>query len=125
MPGLDTPEAFAATDPIPLNDLSRNDEQRANEPIVVIDAETGQRWPIWVELDSNATTRARQALLIHPARNYAAGHRYIVAMRNLKDGEGDAIPRPGRLPLLPRRPALERAGDQRAARALQEASSRR
>ena len=94
VPGLDTPDAFAATDPIPLNDLSRNEELRANEPVVVIDAETGQRWPIWVELDSNSSTPEQTGLLIHPARNYAAGHRYIVAMRNLKDGEGDVIPAP-------------------------------
>jgi hypothetical protein len=94
VPGLDTPDAFAATDPIPLNDLSRNEELRANEPIVVIDAETGERWPIWVELDSNSPTPEQTGLLIHPARNYAAGHRYIVAMRNLKGGGGDVIPAP-------------------------------
>ena len=53
---------------------------------MVIDTETGERWPIWVELDSNATTPAETALLIHPAENYASGHRYIVAMRKLKGG---------------------------------------
>jgi hypothetical protein len=94
VPGLDTPEAFAATDPIPLDDLSRNDELRENEPIAVIDAETGERWPIWVELDSNASEAEETALLIHPARNYAAGHRYIVAMRNLKTAAGELIPAP-------------------------------
>jgi hypothetical protein len=94
VPGLDSPAAFAATDPIPLNDLSRNEELRANEPIVVIDAATGQRWPIWVELDSNSPTPEQTGLLIHPARNYASGHRYIVAMRNLKTGDGEAIPAP-------------------------------
>ena len=94
VPGLDTPGAFAATDPIPLNDLSRNDEQRADEPIVVLDAETGERWPIWVELDSNALTPGDTSLLIHPARNYAAGHRYIVAMRDLRTASGDPIEAP-------------------------------
>jgi hypothetical protein len=94
VPGLDTEDAFSATDPIPLNDLSRNEELRDNEPIIVIDAETGERWPIWVELDSNAPTPAETALMIHPARNYAAGHRYVVAMRNLKTGAGEPIPAP-------------------------------
>ncbi|MDQ2676595.1 MAG: hypothetical protein M3Y34_07270 [Actinomycetota bacterium] len=84
VPGLDNPEAFAETDPITLDNLSRNDKQRKNEPVVVIDTETGERWPIWVELDSNATTPQETALLIHPATNYASGHRYIVAMRKLK-----------------------------------------
>jgi hypothetical protein len=94
VPGLDTPAAFAATDPIPLNDLSRNEALRENEPILVIDAETGERWPIWVELDSNASEPEKTALLIHPARNYAAGHRYVVAMRNLKNSAGELIPAP-------------------------------
>jgi hypothetical protein len=94
VPGLDTPAAFAATDPIPLNDLSRNEGPRGNEPIMVIDAQTGERWPIWVELDSNAPTPEETAVLIHPARNYAAGHRYIVAMRKLKNAAGKTIPAP-------------------------------
>ena len=37
VPGLDTPEAFAATDPITLDNLSRNDEELHKEPVVVID----------------------------------------------------------------------------------------
>ena len=94
VPGLDTPEAFAATDPIPLDDLSRNAEHRANEPIVVIDAETGERWPIWVELDSQTSDPEETGLLIHPARNYAAGHRYIVAMRDLRSAAGQPIAAP-------------------------------
>jgi hypothetical protein len=94
VPGLDNPAAFEATDPIPLNDLSRNDDLRKNEPILVIDAETGEEWPIWVELDSNAPSPEETALLIHPARNYAPGHRYIVAMRNLRDASGEPIPAP-------------------------------
>ena len=55
VPGLDTPAALAATDPVALNHLGRYAEPDA--PVVVIDAETGERWPIWVELDSNATER--------------------------------------------------------------------
>ena len=98
VPGLDTPEALDATHPIRLNRLSRNELSRRREPVVVIDATTGERWPIWVELDSNAESPDDTALLIHPARNYEAGHRYIVAMRNLKSGpagdyEGD-LPAP-------------------------------
>ena len=94
VPGLDTPEAFTATDPIRLDGLSRNDLERPGEPVVVIDATTGERWPIWVELDSNAETPEETALLIHPARNYEAGHRYVVALRNLKDGDGGPLSAP-------------------------------
>jgi len=94
VPGLDTPEAFTATDPIRLDGLSRNALERPGEPVVMIDATTGERWPIWVELDSNAETPEETALLIHPARNYEAGHRYVVALRNLKDEGGGALSAP-------------------------------
>jgi hypothetical protein len=93
-PGLDTPQAFTNTNPIPLNDLSRNESQSSNEPIVVIDAATYKRVPIWVELDSNATTPQSTALLIHGAKQFEAGHRYIVAMRDLKDASGNTIKAP-------------------------------
>ena len=60
----------------------------------MIDATTRKRWPIWVEIDSNATTPADTAVLIHPAKNFDSGHRYIVAMRNLKDSSGKTIAAP-------------------------------
>ena len=94
VPGLGTPEALAQTDPITLDNLSRNDEERAGEPVVVIDTETGERWPIWVEIDSNSTTPQETALLIHPAVNYAAGHRYIVALRDLRGPENGKLRAP-------------------------------
>jgi hypothetical protein len=83
VPGIDTPDALEATDPIRLSGLSRNDDERAGEPVVVIDAKTGERWPIWVEIDSTANTPEETALLIHPARNFDSGRRYIVALRHL------------------------------------------
>jgi hypothetical protein len=94
VPGLDTPQAFTNTNPIPLSDLSRNESQTSNEPIVVIDESTGKRVPIWVELDSNATSPASTGLLIHPAVQFESGHRYIVAMRDLKDASGAALKAP-------------------------------
>jgi hypothetical protein len=94
VPGLDTPEAFTNTNPLPLSDLSRNESQDSDEPIVVIDATTGKRVPIWVELDSNATTPAGAALLIHGATQFESGHRYIVAMRKLTDSAGKTLPAP-------------------------------
>jgi hypothetical protein len=94
VPGLDTPEAFANTAPIRLDRLSRNDRMGPHEPVVVIDTNTGERWPIWVELDSNADTPEETALLIHPARNYEAGHRYVVALQNLKNEHGGPLPAP-------------------------------
>lgn len=92
IPGLDTPQALAQTNPVGLPALSRYAAEHA--PVVVIDAETGKRHPIWVEIDSNAPDPARAALLIHPARNFASGHRYIVAMRNLRDAAGNVLATP-------------------------------
>ena len=92
VPGLDNPGALQQTNAVPINHLGRFSEP--NQPVVVIDATTGQRWPIWVEIDSNGGSPASTALEIHPAVNFAAGHRYVVAMRNLKDGSGQTIPAP-------------------------------
>ena len=92
VPGLDTPEALAATDAAPLNDLGQFERKQA--PVVVIDTKTGDRWPIWVEIDSNASTPERTALLIHPSRNYDSGHRYVVAMRKLRAADGTLLDPP-------------------------------
>ncbi len=95
VPGLDTPAALAQTDPTPLDRLGRNAAYSANsEPVVVIDATTGERWPIWVEIDSNSKTVGETALLIHPAVNFDARHRYIVALRDLKDASGATLAAP-------------------------------
>jgi hypothetical protein len=94
VPGLDNAAAFTKTNPLPLNQLSRNDGDITKEPIVVIDATTGKPTPIWVELDSNATTPESTALLIHGATQFTAGDRYIVAMRNLKDASGNTLAAP-------------------------------
>jgi hypothetical protein len=92
IPGLDNPQALQNTNAVPINHLGRFSEP--DQPVVVIDATTGQRWPIWVEIDSNGGSPASTALEIHPAVNFASGHRYVVAMRNLKDAAGQAIPAP-------------------------------
>ena len=65
--------------------------------VVLIDAETGERWPYFSELDFDATGNpARQALFVRPARNFKGGHRYVVGFRNLKDAAGDLLdPSPG------------------------------
>ncbi|MES0872559.1 hypothetical protein [Sinimarinibacterium thermocellulolyticum] len=133
----------------------------ADAPILVIDADTGERHPIWVEIDASETARTLcdapasvfdiadlvagelgiedvvanlgavvdglgagctltlqpilaalgealhdtllpnnalkvdpPALLMRPAKNFRDGHRYIVAMRNLKNAQGEIIEAP-------------------------------
>jgi hypothetical protein len=65
-------------------------------PIVIINAETGERHPFWSELDTHVgVTEGRQTLILRPTRNFDHGARYIVAMRNLKDeGSRKLEPRP-------------------------------
>lgn len=92
VPGLDNPAALAQTGGVPINHLGRYSEP--DQPIVVIDTTTGQRWPIWVEIDSNASSTAGTGLHVHPATNFASGHRYVVAMRDLRDAAGKVIPAP-------------------------------
>ncbi|MFN8162051.1 MAG: hypothetical protein U0R52_13505 [Solirubrobacterales bacterium] len=92
VPGLDNPAALARTGAVPINHLGRF--RARNAPVVVIDAKTGKRWPIWVEIDSNASTPGGTALLIHPATNFAAKHRYVVALRHLKNSSGKTIGAP-------------------------------
>ncbi|HEY1076522.1 MAG TPA: hypothetical protein VGE51_07520 [Fontimonas sp.] len=133
----------------------------ADAPILVIDADTGERHPIWVEIDASETASTLcdvptavvhtaglvagelgldgplasldavidglgsgctltlepilaalgagldetllpnnalkvdpPALLIAPAKNFRDGHRYIVALRNLKNADGETIEAP-------------------------------
>ena len=88
VPGLDLESTGAA----PITDIGASLD--ANAPIVLIDTRTGERHPYWAELDSRATDPDRQLLIIRPARNFDEGTRYIVALRNLRDVDGNLIDPP-------------------------------
>ncbi|MBK5232945.1 MAG: hypothetical protein JJE13_08205 [Thermoleophilia bacterium] len=122
IPGLDNPAAFAKSGLVPLNDIGAYKDP--NQAVVLIDATTGERQPIWAELDSNPTTvdpkygpdgpdpnsdpdlisagginqnpgnTGPVNLIIRPAKNLASGHRFIIAFRNLKNADGETIPAP-------------------------------
>jgi hypothetical protein len=92
IPGMGTPEAFAATNPVAITNMGAS--FHANAPIVVIDAATGKRQLIWTELDSNASSPDETDLLIHFGKNLEDGHRYIVALRKLKNADGETIEAP-------------------------------
>src|SRR3954453_10470644 len=86
VPGLD----LAKTHGVPINDLARYRDD--NAAAVVIDAKTLERNIIWTEMDSNSSSDSTRNLIIRPAKNFLEGHTYIVALRNLKDKNGDTIP---------------------------------
>jgi hypothetical protein len=87
--GLDNEEAFRRTRPVQLKDLSRYTKRRA--PIVVIDADTGERHPIWAELDPHPAHRRDVNLQIRPAVDWDEGGHYIVALRRLRNADGDVL----------------------------------
>jgi hypothetical protein len=88
VPGLDTDGALKKTGATSLSDLSTYTAKSA--PVLVVDAKTGKRWPIWAELDNNAK-KGYRLLEVHPARNFLEGHRYVVVLRDLKRADGSAI----------------------------------
>ena len=87
VPGLDNAEALAAQPPA-LARRPRGAASRKRSPVVVFNARTGKRHPVWAELDSNATSDANRVLIIRPAKNFTEGERYVVVLRNLKDRSG-------------------------------------
>ena len=89
VPGLDSQAAFERTGLVPETDIAR--AFAPAQPAVVIDAVTGERQPIWAEVDSNPANRGDVTLIIRPARNFAEGRRFIVALRGLKDADGNTL----------------------------------
>ena len=109
IPGVDTPAAFQNSGFVGQNDLHAYDD--ADQPVIVINADTGERQPVWAELDSNPTSvdpsdagpggigadpddTEPVNVLIRPAKNFDFGARYIVALRNLKDADDQPVEAP-------------------------------
>ncbi|MGI5171621.1 hypothetical protein ACQEU3_45480 [Spirillospora sp. CA-253888] len=98
VPGLD----LAATGAAPITDIGRS--LAPDAPIVLVDADTGERRPYFAELDAGAP-EARRLLIVRPARNLREGRRYLVLLRGLKDGAGKPIaPTPAVRRMLAGRP---------------------
>ena len=91
IPGIETTADVAATHAAPINHLVRY--KNAKAPVVVIDTTTGQRWPIWVEIDS--TVKAEKANLeIYLVVNFTFGDCYIVVLCNLKNAKKQHLQAP-------------------------------
>ena len=98
VPGMTSNADLAPSGLPPVTDLGENSDH--NLGVILLDVQTGERWPVWVEIDQYldesgvvATGGVQQDLMIHPARNLADGHRYIVALRHLHTDSG-AIAQP-------------------------------
>ncbi len=86
VPGLSLGASHLPTEANP------GDSLKPDAPIVLLDAQTGQRWPYTADLDGNPTAGEQPLLIVRPAVNFTEGHRYVVALRNLHDAKGAAIP---------------------------------
>ena len=93
VPGLDSQRALRRTRAVPIDDIGRSYDAR--QPVVVLDAKTGRRWPVWTEVDVNPEDPAERNLIIRPARNFLEGHRYVVALRRMRTADGKVV-RPAR-----------------------------
>ena len=89
VPGLDSKAAFDRTGIVPIDDMARAFDP--NQPVVVIDAQTKARHLVWAEVDANPSNPADRTLIIRPGRNFLEGHRYVVALRRMRDASGKLI----------------------------------
>jgi len=59
--------------------------------VVLIDTDTGERIPLWAEVDSHAQDPNDRLLTIRPAISLPEGHTYTVGLRGMVNTAGDAI----------------------------------
>jgi hypothetical protein len=66
----------------------------ASSPTLLVEAETGELVPHWVELDAMTDDPTRQALIVRPFVRLKDSTRYIVAFQGLVSARGSAIEPP-------------------------------
>ncbi|MFI0453607.1 hypothetical protein [Actinomadura sp. 6N118] len=86
VPGLDPAKTLnpLKTGVAPSTDIARS--LRADAPVVLVNARTGQRQPYWAEVD--AQDPRHRTLIIRPAIRLNEGTRYLVALRNVRGANG-------------------------------------
>jgi hypothetical protein len=85
VPGIDLAQSGLP----PITDIERSVDPAS--PSVIVDAATRGRQLHWAELDANAPTDALRALMLRPAVSLDEGHRYVVALRDIRDGAGTTL----------------------------------
>ncbi len=60
-------------------------------PTIVVDATTGARIAHFAEIDVTARDPAERALMLRPAAGLVPGHRYVVAVRDVRDAAGAVV----------------------------------
>jgi hypothetical protein len=82
----------------PITNIIRSLEN--DSPTVLIDADSGERVLHFAEMDSQTASDTTRALIIRPEIRLQETHRYIVALRGLKDPLGTAIDPPAAFRIL-------------------------
>jgi hypothetical protein len=85
---------LAASGAARLLEATRNFDLRSldpDSPSVLLDLDTGERIPHFLENDDRAPTAERRVTQLRPARSLLPGHRYAVAMRRLRAPDGRAV----------------------------------
>ena len=86
LPNLDLTASGAA----PISDIGAS--LAANAPIVLLDTDTGEHLPYWVEADGYAKgTTEVPTTMVHPAVSLPEGHHIVVGVRGLVDTHGQPI----------------------------------
>lgn len=60
--------------------------------VVLVDNDTGERVPLWAEIDAHAVSDDDRLLTIRPAISLPEGHTFTVGLRGLKTKNGDIQP---------------------------------
>ncbi len=77
---------------IPWDDLARVDDPDVRT--VIVDVETGERVPHWVERDVFGGQPDRELLVLRPARPMRHGATHVVGIRGLVDADGQPVQAP-------------------------------
>src|SRR3954464_2668737 len=95
VPNMTKNDDVAASGIPPVTNLGMNDDPTIDPGVILLDTQTGQRVPVWGEVDQYLdeagpvqTGSVQQDLMIHPAVNLADGRNYIVALRHLVTDDG-------------------------------------
>jgi hypothetical protein len=73
----------------PYADLTRSLDPASQAQLLRFD--TGERVPLFAEVDNNALDEEDQVILIHPMVRLAEKTRYVVVLRDLVDGKGEKV----------------------------------
>ncbi len=66
----------------------------ADVTTIIVDADTGERIPHYIEREAFPTDATRAVLVIHPAVPLEHAHRYVVGIRNLLGTDGQPVAAP-------------------------------